>query len=101
MNKDTRDGLPKELKRKIYGILKVLFPDSIIYLYGSRARGNFHETSDIDLALDNGKSKERLRLGEAQAILEGLHNPYKIDLVDLNYLPEDMKNTILQEGIKW
>ena len=88
MDSNAQDGLPKELKRKIYGILKVLFPDAIIYLYGSRARGDFHETSDIDLAVDNGKGKERLRLGEAQAVLEGLHNPYKIDLVDLNFFPQ-------------
>lgn len=101
MDFNSQDGLPRELKRKIYGILKVLFPAAHIYLYGSRGRGDFHETSDIDLAIDNGKGKERLRLGEAQAVLEGLHNPYKIDLVDINYLPQDMQQTILKEGIKW
>lgn len=101
MDIQGRDGLPAELRKKIYGILRVLFPDSTIYLYGSRARGDFHDKSDIDIAIDNGQGKERLRLGEAQSVLEGLKNPYKIDIIDLNYVPQPMRNIIIHEGIKW
>jgi predicted nucleotidyltransferase len=95
------DGLNKELKKKIIGILKTLFTGAKVYLYGSRARGDFHDRSDIDLAIDIGVGNERLRLGEAKSVLEGLHCPYKIDIVDLNYLSEEMKKIIIEEGVLW
>jgi len=95
------DGLNEEYKHKIIGILKILFPSAKFYLYGSRARGDFNDRSDIDLAVDNGTGKERLRLGEAKAVLEGLRIPYKIDLVDLHHLPDSMRQIILKEGVLW
>lgn len=95
------DGLDPEIKRKICGVLKLLFPHARVYLYGSRARGTFHDRSDIDLAIDNGKAPEPLRLGEARDMLEGIRSPYKIDLFDFNYLPETMQETIKREGIQW
>lgn len=95
------DGLNEEYKHKIIGILKILFPTAKFYLYGSRARGDFNDRSDIDLAVDNGAGKERLKLGEAKTVLEGLHIPYKIDLVDLNHLQDSMRQIILKEGVLW
>lgn len=94
-------GIDKEVKYKIIGVLRVLFPEAKIYLYGSRARGDFKDVSDIDLAIDNGIGKPRLKLGEARSLLYGLRAPYKIDLVDLNYVPEKMHQIILKEGILW
>lgn len=95
------DGIKKTDKEKIIGILRVLFPKAKIYLYGSRGRGDFTDRSDIDLALDAGVGKERLRLGEAKAVLEGLHFPYKIDLIDLNHVADDLRQIILKEGVLW
>jgi len=95
------DGLNEEYKHKIIGILKILFPAAKFYLFGSRARGDFNDRSDIDIAVDNGVGRERLRLGEAKTVLEGLRIPYKIDLVDLNNIPDSMHQIILKEGILW
>ena len=88
-------------KQKIVNLLLVLFPHAKIYLYGSRARGTHHERSDIDLAIDAGACNERLRLGEARAILEATRIPYKIDLVDLNSVSDKLRETILKEGVLW
>jgi predicted nucleotidyltransferase len=95
------DGLDAQTRQKIIGLLKVLFPTAKIILYGSRARGDFHDRSDIDLALDDGPHKARLELGEARTVLEGLHIPYRIDLVDLNHVNEHMQNIIRKEGVLW
>jgi uncharacterized protein len=91
-------GIDEKTKNKIVGILKVLFPQTKIYLYGSRARGNFKPQSDIDLALDGG---EKLNLGEARAVFEALSTPYKIDLVDMNHTTTNLRDTILREGKIW
>ena len=76
-------------------------PNAKIYLYGSRARGDFKERSDIDLALDVPNQSERLDLGEARNILDGLRIPHKIDLVDVNFVQKDLRDNILKEGVVW
>jgi predicted nucleotidyltransferase len=43
-------------KETIIRLLEALFPKVKIYLLGSRARGTYSVTSDIDLALDTGKN---------------------------------------------
>jgi uncharacterized protein len=94
-------GVEEEIKNKIIGILKTLFPHAKIYLYGSRARGSFRPYSDIDLAIDSGPEKKRLNLGEAHAVLDALSIPYKIDLADMNYVSDTLRARILEEGILW
>ena len=94
-------GIELEVKKKIIGLLYVLFPNANIYLYGSRARGTHREYSDIDLALDCGKEKSPLPLGEARSILEATHIPYKIDLVNIHAVSTALASIILKEGILW
>lgn len=95
------DGIDQETKNKVVGILKVLFPNCKVYLYGSRARGTFREFSDIDLAVDTGPNKERLNIEEAKGVFDNLNIPYKIDLVDLNYIQKSLKDIISKEGKLW
>lgn len=88
-------------KETIVGLLSVLFPHAKIYLFGSRARGNFKAASDIDLAIDIGHPLSSLDLAKAQNIIEALNIPQKVDIVDLRSVPETMRNIILNEGIIW
>ena len=89
--------LTPEVKRKIKGILNVLFPNAKVYLYGSRARGTYDVRSDIDLAVDAGQP---VRLGEARAVLAGLYLPQKIDLIDINHISEDFKQAISKDFVE-
>lgn len=84
-------GLNPEVIHKIKGVLQILFPNARIYLYGSRAKGNFDVRSDIDLAIDAGK---RISLAEARSVLEGLSIPQKFDLVDVHFISSDFKAEI-------
>jgi uncharacterized protein len=88
-------------KQTIIKLLSVLFPKSKIYLFGSRARGTYKVTSDIDLAIDIGKPISDLDLVKAHNIIDALNIPQKVDLVDLHSIPESMKDIILKEGILW
>jgi uncharacterized protein len=82
-------------------LLTVLFPSAKIYLYGSRARGDYTDRSDIDIAIDLGREMEIKEIARARGVLEGLNLPQMIDVVDMCFIPADMKECILREGIVW
>ena len=85
----------------IIKLLTVLFPESKIYLFGSRARGTERPESDIDIAIDNGARIPFLELAKARNIIEALYIPQKIDIVDVTAVPQEMRDIILREGIVW
>lgn len=79
----------------MYGIRQNLYDEMIkvfkntnidkVYLFGSRARGDFNATSDIDIAvefLDNDKSN----LIKLYTKLKELNTLYKFDIVDMSML---------------
>jgi predicted nucleotidyltransferase len=82
-------------------LLTVLFPLATVYLFGSRARGDHTERSDIDIAIDLGREMEFREIARARGVLEGLNLPQKIDVVDMHSIPADMKKFILKEGVLW
>ena len=70
-----------------YGLHKVI-------LFGSRARGDYKKTSDIDLATTGGNyTKFALDVDETTSTL------LKFDIVDLDgIVQEELKESIRQEG---
>jgi len=90
-----------EEKKLMVELLTALFPDSKIYLFGSRARKDYKESSDIDIAIDIGRKMTIQELSRAKNVLEGLNIPEKIDVVDMQSIPENLKTIILTEGIIW
>lgn len=93
--------IDEEAKRKIIGILTVLFPEAKIYLFGSRAKGNPRPFSDIDIALDSGEKIELSRIGEARDMFKGSNIPLNFDFVDLQSVHPDFREAVLKEGILW
>jgi predicted nucleotidyltransferase len=102
MNKTKDTGINQATQDKIVGIIHALIPDCKIYLFGSRARGTYAPTSDVDIALDAGiPITPRRKVGAVQEVLKGLYTPYTIEVVDLNSVTDTMRQLILQEGIVW
>lgn len=66
-----------------------------VIIYGSRAKGNFREGSDIDLALE-GKDLDSDALLSIISELDDLMLPYKIDLS----LYTGISNNALKEHIE-
>lgn len=66
-------------------------------IFGSRARGNFRNGSDIDFAIWTDNHEYFYRIwGE----LDELPTPYKFDVIDYKVLShEGMKNSIDKDGI--
>jgi predicted nucleotidyltransferase len=86
----------------IYNLLRVFFPTARIILYGSRARGDNTERSDIDIAIDAGEKQPLRVMGRARDVLnEGLNVPEKIDLIDFHRVSETLRQQVIQDGIEW
>ena len=94
-------GIDEKTQKKIIVLIAALIPEAKIYLFGSRARGRFAQWSDIDLALDAGKRLPNVVVDEVKSVLNNTNIPYKIDVVDLYFVTDEMKDSILQEGIVW
>ena len=69
-----------------------------IYLFGSYARGEATESSDIDLRVDKGQLKGLIALGALYADLEdGLGK--QLDLLTTGSLDKDFLNRIAKEEV--
>lgn len=77
---------------------KLAFVDSI-YLYGSRARGDNTETSDIDLAIKCPAATEDDWL-KVMDVIEDADTLLKIDCVRLDEVDEELKKNVYLEGKK-
>lgn len=66
-----------------------------IILFGSRARGDFYERSDIDLAVSGGNTAE-FRLD----VDENIHTLLMFDVVDLDGpISEELQKEINRDGV--
>lgn len=91
-----------EIKEKIIRLVVAMIPQvKKIYLFGSRARGTHSPRSDIDIAIDANRKLSTVEIGELKSVLSETNIIYKIDVVDINSIPEDLRKTILQEGVLW
>jgi predicted nucleotidyltransferase len=81
---------------KIKQTIKKLNIKGTVYIFGSSIRDDYLKTSDIDLAI---KTKNTKDIAILRYELEELNIPYKVDLIDLTYAANKLKEIILKEGI--
>ena len=92
-----RFGLEENLLEEILKIIRNHKCVKRAILYGSRARGDYKKTSDIDLAIEGcpdwvvSEIRETLE-EEAPTLLT-------FDVVNLEKAPESLKENILKEGV--
>jgi predicted nucleotidyltransferase len=92
-------GLDKKISDQIVKlILKYKIPEKIA-IFGSRAKGEFKETSDIDIAIF-GKDWTDKDINITRHILnEFIKTPLKIDVVNFYSINKDsLKQQILKNG---
>ncbi|MDY0084923.1 MAG: nucleotidyltransferase domain-containing protein [Bacteroidales bacterium] len=81
-------GLDEDLRSKFNKIF-ASFPEiEKVIIYGSRAKGNYREGSDIDLCLVGDDLKEAIRK-RVWLMLDELNTPYLIDLSVFNQLESE------------
>lgn len=94
MMNDTNYGLRKEVLDSIISIGTDCGVEKII-LFGSRARGNYRERSDIDIAVCGGKTEEfEVVLDEECPTL------LKFDVIDIKKpMQKELLSAIERDGI--
>jgi predicted nucleotidyltransferase len=78
-------GLSIKTIESIQGIFKKYQKIESVFIYGSRAKGNFKNGSDIDLTID-GAELTLTDLFKIENELDDLFLPYKIDLSLIHHI---------------
>ena len=98
INNQTYGLSPKTID-KILNVLRSCDAVQKVILFGSRAKGNFKEGSDIDIALTGDRlNLDTLRKLEVK--MDDLMLAYDVDLLIYNQIKEpELKNHIDQVGV--
>lgn len=75
--------------------------DAAVWLFGSCARGEPRQHSDIDIAILPRDDLRSGFFGELEADIEESTIPYDVDLVDLRRADPALVEEVRREGIKW
>lgn len=70
-----------------------------VYLFGSYARGDATEQSDVDLRIDKGKMKGLFKFAGFFSEVENMIGKNKIDIVTTNSLDEEFLNNISKDEV--
>jgi predicted nucleotidyltransferase len=95
------ESVEKKTKEKIIAIISALIPQAKIYLFGSRARKTHSRSSDIDIAIDAGNILPRAIVDEIISVFSATNIMERIDVVDMHQVPDEMRDSIAEEGILW
>ena len=76
-------------------------PEAKIYLYGSRARGDHSQGSDVDLCIDAGKKLGWRVIGNIKEDCEESTIPLFVDVVDFHDIGEDFRTHIMKDAVLW
>jgi predicted nucleotidyltransferase len=91
-------GLSVRDMATIISVLKSHTEIKHVLIFGSRAKGNYHPGSDIDLAIMNSNVSPNT-LGKIQDEFKESNLPYFVDLVDFTTLNhDDLKDHIMRVG---
>ena len=94
-NETKKPGLSMSLLENIISVIKRYIEPSRIIIFGSRARGDYDKTSDIDIAIDCKGD-----VGFINEILgEDAPTLLKINLVNLRKVNKELRKEIIREGI--
>ena len=92
-------GISQETWHKILDIIKKHSNITDIFLYGSRAKGNFQQGSDIDLAI-KGRDITSEQITQIGLDYEDLYLPWKLGLTLYETLSNhDLKDHIDRVGV--
>jgi uncharacterized protein len=98
MNATRREAI-EELRRMVLAALGKR--DAAVWLFGSCARGEPRQRSDIDIAILPRDELPSGFFGELEADIEESTIPYDVDLVDLRQTDPALVEEIRREGVKW
>jgi len=99
MNANTLYQLSENYLKQL--LMERLPPESKVFLFGSRAKGNPSSTADIDIGILSKQPLNNTILWELQEIIEESFVPYNVDLVDFYHISDTFKQQALKNIIPW
>ncbi|MCE2746756.1 MAG: nucleotidyltransferase domain-containing protein [Burkholderiales bacterium] len=98
---NLRYGLADQVIDQIQAVF-ARYPDiQIVYLFGSRAAGNFRDGSDIDLAVV-APSMPQSTFNALWNEIDALPLVFKVDCIQFEQLEnEALKHNILEKGVRF
>lgn len=99
----STDVIYEKSCKMVKSLILDIFKDEkvTIILFGSRAKGDSYDSSDIDIGIlpENGYDRSKLTISREK--LDELNIPYKVDLVDISEVSESFKKNVLKYGEVW
>jgi predicted nucleotidyltransferase len=95
----ARERAIDELRRMV--LRAVGEHDAAIWLFGSSARQNARQDSDIDIGVLPTDDLPAAVLAELAADIEDSDIPYDVDLFDLRYVEPALLAAVRREGVPW
>ncbi len=96
---DSQRRYLDELRRIV---LSRVGPDDVrVFRFGSWARDDIHQASDIDLAVEPRRDFDASRLADLADALEESSIPYRVEVVDLRDADDRFRARVASEGIAW
>jgi predicted nucleotidyltransferase len=95
----TRKQAIEQLRQKVLDALGE--HDAEVWLFGSCARGEALQHSDIDIAI---LPRDELPFAFFSDLAEGVEEssiPYNVDIVDLRSAASTLIDEVRREGVKW
>jgi predicted nucleotidyltransferase len=84
------------LNRFVY-LINSYIDSNKIYLFGSRAKGNYRNSADFDLAIDSEINDYRsIRIIKDK--INEIAGLYHVDIVNINSVDKEFKDIILETG---
>lgn len=80
---------------------RVPLQDYSVFLFGSRAVGNHHQMSDIDVGVWGDQPLDIMLKRDLEEELEECIVPFKIDLIDFHTVGEEFKKYALEKTDIW
>ena len=72
-----------------------------VYFFGSRAKGVSTLGSDVDVAVEGLGPENRAIIRRLREKLEESTIPYKVDVIDLDQVGDEFRQSVLATGILW
>ncbi len=95
----TRERAIEELRRMVLAALGE--HDAGVWLFGSCARGQVRQHSDIDIAILPRDDLPSAFFAVLAADIEESTVPFDVDLVDLRHADAALVDEVRREGVKW